>query len=471
MYTQRSTKKFEKPQNLTQDFLPVFSYQFGNVLSNIAYFQRKLLDTTLLSSNKLKESHHNTLNILAKRYIRSTEKFYSIDDIRSMDEMPPYRIHGETIKKITGKRSISTVYDHRKRLINLGLVERTYTDDERTCQYWVFSKFLFLRYDLAKIIVDKLVENVWKSPEPENFDVAKWLKNAVRTSIFEHIKPGISFSRPTIDSPVDIVNKSHLQSGSPNGALKNAFGDGTGRGPFFGTTRGKVEQPVGKIQGAKEEHSAKKLKQVAPVARSGDGSPVRHVAPATTSSKSKPTASKPTASKPTANVPPFLLTLILEFWMQAKTRLFAHSVYSAEQERRILNTLFVSEFNCYRTPNQSQDYWEKKYLKLTAQLVEAQKLMAKYQFTPPPAEQYFAPPDPKHPKAFRFHKVKKYQGVQLLEKIRREIRQWQVHRGRCKHYSHAQLVTRHTKWLHALDHAETSNLYLQKYLNSYVRKK
>ena len=130
MYKQRSTKKFEKPQNLTLKKAKLLSTNKPFYIVNLEYFARLLHSKRFGTQYQIRQQHLDTLKFVYNTYIRGyvsqgEKKQLRQGVIFGMGDIPPlapFRTHLTSIATET-MRSPRSAKDHRNRFFDCGLIE------------------------------------------------------------------------------------------------------------------------------------------------------------------------------------------------------------------------------------------------------------------------------------------------------------------------------------------------------------
>ena len=436
---------------------PTFRFDYRTSQRILNYFQARMRELNKEHCYLLKQSHKQTLDFAMLAYINQVKEWHSHKEYPYFTELPPWVTSCKGLTKFFNHGSAGTIYGHRRRLIDLGLLVRVDSSPAQDRQGWYFNPLLFLHEKQGKQMVDKLVnklsERQGDPQNPENKKLLETALNEVYASIFEHIEAGAI--KETIDSNMDNVDN------SPPDEEKRAEG---AKAPDLIC---QSIAPEHRKKGAKKscgaiEAPAEKQEQIPAAAAAKNTKQIGRKVPETG------TAATVTTKRKT-QFPPFLLALIVKLWAFAKAELYPDRDFTPEQERDILNAIYYSEFNV-KKHDFTKEQWLQRYGQLIGQVRLARNYVEKHALYVPRAAYYFSGPDPDNPYAFKFCRTHDFIAKAAHDDIKREIKQWKWRKGRYANHSAEQLKGIHIRRLTALESKKYNNIFINNTIHSYVRK-
>lgn len=430
------------------------------MLSILNHFQAKTHEANTEHCYRMKQSHKETMNFALLSYAQQVNKKYPHLEFFEINDLPPWITSCRGLTAHFNHGSPNTIYGHRKRLVDLGLLVRVESADNKMRQGWYLNPMLLLEEEAGKEMVDKFVnmlsEREGDPEEPENQKVLKNALNAVEVSIIEYLEKGVI--KETINGTEDNVDN------SPPDEEKRAEG-AKAPGLIYQSSLPEHREKGAKKSGGPIEAPAEKQEQIPAARRAIHG-------PATAKKTEKIGRKVPetgTAKRKT-QFPPFLLALILRFWAFAKAELYPDREFTPEETRDILNAIYYSEFSIKKYPGLNENQWNQRYGELIGRVRMARNYVEKHALYVPRAAYYFSGSDPDNPNAFKFCRTHDFIAKAAHDKIKQEIKQWKRDVGRYANHSAAQLQRIHISRLMGLESKKYNQIYLNKTIHSYVRK-
>lgn len=388
----------------------------------------------------------HTVQQLLNPYINQLKKFYSPVSLNSLQKLPPFKTYGESVKKICGISSKSTVYAHRKRLLDTGILLGYWSDEVEKCQYWQFNPLLLMldATDLIERFVNKLLTSREQGINEPNSSLKINSKSSVfgiSSSIFDSIITQNSSKEEVIVSPVNSVNNITYQErcASHEAVFTESRAENTGTSWGSGLRSEKNEAgSMNDLPGTMNTPCA---------------------------AKTQAELANPRETKSELHL--YLLKLTAAFWVQANELLYPGFEPDEEELHCIYQTIQNTYFNPKRQ-KMSEGQWFNYYLSLCERLKISKKTSTKNGNFIPPPQYYFSLPE--QSKEFKFYKTKDFLGQIIYDQIRKELKKWQNGYGRHKDLSAIDLHLLHYKKICNTQSKLFIELYLTKLKNAYKKK-
>ena len=442
MYTQRTTKKFEKPQNLTLKKAKLLSTEKPYYIVNVEYFARLLHNKRFDTHLQLRHQHFETLKFVYDTYIK---RFVSEDERRQFrqgvipDRLSAFKTYLSSIATET-LRTPRSAKAHRNRFYDCGLIETYFHHDRERRQYWQLNPLFLLPSEIFFTVVDNWVDKaeiLLNDPEfPKNQNPLRTALNAIKG---EEITPLLS----------NLDSYSNHKAVDKDAAVP-AAGLKTRHNPELQTgTQGKVAKKPGT---KKKENSAQPYnylnKKNNETGKSGVNDRLLFVNPFT----------KEEVTARLAKISPFLLNLILSFWQIAKESVYQGWNHDQHTQDTVVLMLYENYFND-TTQNLKNQGWLARHQLYVRMLQETHRYCKRRESEPPHPFIYFRIREHELGSTFNFFRTNERLAKRDYERIRREAREYTHGRGKHRDLPWPDVLKIHTRQMVATGNTKYRDLF------------